>query len=235
MIPLNATVSCMPEIFPQIANRINAYPYLTKNSSYILIDTINEFWLTTKYAAPATNLPWLIELSKLDYNNYGVLAQKDGILLLQRDYRDNPKIISLDNYLIYPTSFTRYKSKLIYDNSSPMMSYLDVKEVNGITLEWSGPYKVLLPGTYRIGVWLLPTDQINNTLELIASIGTDEIKDLKKWDIKSESLHNSWNQVWLSVDIPYPGYFELKGYSLDKNDIQFGGIIVEQISIISIK
>ncbi|HJX23327.1 MAG TPA: hypothetical protein VJ574_02825, partial [Candidatus Bathyarchaeia archaeon] len=83
-IPSNASVSVMPEFFPHICNRLDAYPYFKQGVDYVLID-VYSWWYTATLPRPADSAPkWSAANVSVDY---GIMINSNGILLYKRGYK----------------------------------------------------------------------------------------------------------------------------------------------------
>lgn len=153
LLPANASVLTTSDIFPHVANRLNAYtiPPATLRSGYALVDqeilsNIDPQYILLNVGSINGNIiseADAILASKVYNGTYGLVAYSDKIMLLQQGFTSSP--------LLYNNPTVYNASNLVFDSS------VTTAEPNG-TLHlapgsesrsmWFGPYTYLPAGNY---------------------------------------------------------------------------------------
>lgn len=228
MIPDSASVSAQPDLFPHVANRREAYPYLVPGVEYVVVD-LTSWWFTSDFPAPATNPPWIEQLKGNATADYGVLASASGVLLCQRGYRGTPVIFLPVELRLPPERFIAPSADLVPDVSSPMRSYLVPQGSEPNTTLWFGPYVMLPPGAFQVRIWLRAPDPMTGSIWLRATIDSGN-RTLGSLLVTAGAISANWDSLLLTISVPYPGFFELVGVSSNTpSSIQFGGVELAQL------
>lgn len=228
LIPATASVSAQPDLFPHVANRRSAYPYLVPGVEYVIID-LKSWWFISRLPPPTTNPPWIEQLRENVTGTYGLVASADGVELFQWGYTGLPFFFIPFKATAAPDRFAAQEVALVRDQESPMGSYFTIRQTSPNASLWFGPSFLLPPGQYELRIWLKEETATNGSIRLNATIDAGQ-KTLASWEVASGDVHTSWTSMRRTVDIPYPGFFELSGYSVRlPTAIQFGGIEITQI------
>jgi uncharacterized membrane protein len=234
LIPENASVLATNTLFPHVSSRFEAwvlpfgyeepYPnYYTGISEVwkdyahrILNERDTEFVLLDLRAENVRNLKLTVSelLSKKDY---GLYAYADGILLLKRDYIDEPLVFApLESTFSYAT-LTLHDGSRIPDNSSESGQVLahTTKDFDNATF-WSSPDYAVPQGRYSVSFRVKLTGAVDNGDVITLAVTTDGI-------IASPTILNStilhaddlepgiWETVKLEFQMELPGIIELSG------------------------
>ena len=79
-IPEDSSISVMPEIFPHVCNRLEAYPYYVEGTDYVLINQ-DSWWYTVILPRPA-HLAGTWENAKIS-EEYKVILREERVFLMQ--------------------------------------------------------------------------------------------------------------------------------------------------------
>jgi len=220
LVPGAASISVEPDLFPQFADRGNAYPYVVPGVEYIFFDTTS-WWFTTQLPPPTTNPPWSEEVDNIS-GAYGVLASSDGVILLEAGYAGTPVVYAPVNENLTPGSFFLRNATLIEDNQSPLGAYLAPNHAEDARL-WYGPHADVQPGVYELSMWLRGSGQGLGPLELRATLNMGYVILMQGWFSPSQ-LGKNWTLVSWNLAIPFPGYLEVSGLSGSvAAGVDFGG------------
>jgi uncharacterized membrane protein len=232
LLPNNASVATIWDIFPHVSQRLDAYfldvYFLEQHGNYpaeyILVD-MKSPCLKMKIHGP-TPAQVLVKLMKDE--EYGLIASLDGVLLLKRGYRG-----VLQHYQPQRDVFN-YKNlipsigKITWDYTS-----LNKKVISSDSpgMAWFGPYKYFAPGTYEV-TFRIKTS--NETCIMLLDIVSDQgtklvaLRNIYGSDFK---LKESWQDFKLRFKIDEPMELEFRGMLLTSNTkITLDYIMVEQIS-----
>lgn len=229
LIPPNASVSAEPDLFPQVANRLNAYPYYHPGTQFIVVN-VQSFWFTSALPPPDPPMIWYDSLKTNLTSPYGVLATGYGVLLLERDYYGPPVVYEPYNRTVPPAAFNLGLATVESNLHAPYGCYVEPTQIKTTSNLWFGPYYMVPPGKYVITSWVRPLSSASGTIRITAQIddGRDVLNNLS---ISSSNLPATWSQVSFNVTIPYPAYLEIDGFGTGSvPSIGFGGSILQESS-----
>ena len=225
IIPPNASILVQTPLSQHLATRLNCYIYADieefeiLNVSYVLSDNIHHDF---KYYNFDRLLFYALK------NGYGILAHDDGIILLEKDYNDQP---------------------IIYEPPKMSFGYEDLYVHNGEVLKeeellvhekgmdegtfWFGPYVTLLPLNYTVSYQLkiekLTPEKVivldvldGEKLEVLSSLVLKGI-DFKKAD--------TWQNFTISFSLEeLSSKMEFRGVDVSNNvTIYFRSVTVEGV------
>jgi len=197
MVPPDASVLAQNRIFPHVCSRLDAYVWLPPGVTvdYLIVDVT--YWDFTASAPRYVVGPKSFDeqfRSLLESEQYGVLANADGILLLRRGIAGEPKL-----YKPFVRVFT-YKEltssgNLVQDSGSSSGSAIQLRPGSGSDkMSWYGPYTVLPMGTFnaifRFSGRTIETNRAMNATDLPGA---------------------TWVNVELSFPVREPRTFEFRG------------------------
>ena len=228
LIPPTASVSVEPDLFPQFADRGDAYPYIVPGVDYIFFDTTS-WWFTTALPPPTTNPPWSEEVENIT-GAYGVLASSYGVILLKAGYTGTPVIYVPIQESLTPDSFFLRSAGLVVDSRSPLGSYIVPFYTKNAEL-WYGPYASVPPGVYALSMWLRGASLGGGSIELRTTVDLGQTI-LREGVVSPQQLGTNWTQVVWNLTIPYPSYLELSGLSGPAfPGVYFGGAQLSELPI----
>jgi len=207
LVPAAASLSVEPDLFPQFADRADAYPYVVPGVDYIFYDTTS-WWFTATLPPPATNPPWNVEVDNLS-GFYGTLASSNGVILLEAGYTGSPVVYAPINESLAPVSFLLRNATLVQDDQSPLGAYLAPSDVENAR-QWYGPYMDLQPGVYELGMVLRDSGQGGVPLELRASLNLGYVILMDGWFSPSQ-LGKNWTLIQWNLTVHFPGALEVPG------------------------
>ncbi|MGA9044463.1 MAG: DUF2079 domain-containing protein [Thermoplasmata archaeon] len=209
LVPSASSISVEPDLFPQFADRADAYPYIVPGVSYIFFDTTS-FWFTTALPPPATNPPWSQEIENVS-GAYGVLASSNGVILLEAGYAGIPVVFAPIDQNLTPGSFSLPNATLVPGGQSPFGAYIAPSRAENTTL-WSGSNISVQPGSYELGLWLRDSGQGGGPVELRATLNPAKGVLMEEW-FSPSLLGTTWTLVQWNFTARIPGSLEVSGLS----------------------
>lgn len=228
LIPENASVYTINNLFPQLSNRDNAYAYLPDdvNIEYVLADQQSVWFNDWINGRMSEILPELMSSGE-----YGIVAYADGVILLKRGYVGGPLIYEKTSYIYNHENLAlRYGSK-IYDSTSKSGTVLVHQPSDPTGTFWFGPYVSLLPGNYT-ATFRLKAENINTdhllTLLVSRKLGTILLANLEVKGSEFES-EMSWQNFSLNFRISQE---VARGLIGPEKNLEFVGIALSSGSTI---
>jgi uncharacterized membrane protein len=155
LIPANAAVLTQNDI-PQVSGReyyqVDAYYTTATPYNYILMDS-SESYFTNQ----ATILPFAEPA--VANGSFGVVAEGQGALLLERGYNASPELFQPDNQ-----SFNGQTLSAL--TASDIEGTRIVGSVSSYSL-WFGPYTTLYPGNYTVEYYLQSSKAVDAPVQLL--------------------------------------------------------------------
>ncbi len=221
LVPSTTSISAEPDLFPQFADRADAYPYIVPGVSYIFFDTTS-FWFMTYLPPPATNPPWSQEIENVS-GAYGVLASSNGVILLQAGYTGTPVVFTPIDQNLAPSSFSLTHATLVPSGQTPFGAYVAPDKATNASL-WSGPEVGVQPGVYEFGMWLRAAGSGGNSVELRVTLDPGPMVLGAGW-FSPRQLGTNWTLVEWNLTVRYPGFLEVSGLSGSVfAGVDFGGV-----------
>jgi len=225
LIPSNASVLTLNNLFPHISNRFNAwvlpwsgfkgtgepFPYFYTNISAIIneyeIKTLREnnpdFVLLDLGKEPESIS--LITSELLARRKYGVYASTAGVLLLKKDYKSDPLI-----YTPFNVKFN-HADLFVHDGSAyadPTSEYHATLVHTTLDLDnvkfWTTPYIVMLPGQYNVTFRMKVAGNVQDVKIITLDAVTDkETKLLNSTVLYMSSFNksNTWQVFALNFQV----------------------------------
>ncbi|MCI4324047.1 MAG: DUF2079 domain-containing protein [Thermoplasmata archaeon] len=220
LVPPTASISTLPDLFPEFADRGDSYPYVHPGVEYLFFD-VNDYWYNAQvFPAPSVYAAWNSSISTLT-SPYGVVASDDGVYLLKEGYTGPPVIYVPENATLEPSSFSRLSAPLVADPSAPLGAYLEPQPVSNGLL-WYGPYVPVAPGNYTVGVWLRAEGVQGGSITLTTTVDAGK-KTLAEQGFDETQIGPSWEWEQWKITVPYPSELEIDGSSANTLGWQFGG------------
>jgi uncharacterized membrane protein len=233
MIPAGASVSAEPDLFPQVADRLNAYPYYQPGTQYLVVN-IQSFWFTSPMPPPDPPMVWYDELRQNVSGEYGVLASGDGGLLYERGYTGAPQFLIPDTTDIYPEDVTNLNTTFVPNSTAPFGAYLAPNQTLRDTALWTGPNFLVPPGRYTANIYLRNNGTATGGLQLTVEIDHGHLV-VSKTILGSDLPGNGWQAVTVNVTVAHPAYLSINGTALGvPPSIEFGGAAFYQEDATSI-
>jgi len=228
-IPPNASVSIMPDIYPHVCNRLEAYPYFVEGVDYVLVN-IYSWWYDVTFPRPSHIAVRWCDAKISD--EYGIVLNMRGVILYKRGYRGDVKFDGVRfNYGIYDVIDSAGKIVSI-ENGTISVDVLAYKASNQSILFFKTPFKYLPPGKYNVTVSLMVLSSTpESTVRFEVRTKPGEVKILIK-EFSGELLPaNRWENLDFSFSIdrsPMP--IEIAVYISNLAEIYFQHLSVIQIS-----
>lgn len=217
LVPSSASISAEPDLFPQFANRADAYPFIVPGVEYIFFDTSN-WWFTSPLPPPSTNPPWSEEVKNIS-GTYGVLASSNGAILLEKGFVGEPIVFTPIDRTLGPASFSFSNATLVQSSESPDGAYASPRP--GIGYRWHTPSVFVEPGVYSVSLWLREVEPGLARMNATATLAGQNIGNVS-WDVAPSGA--AWELVSWSIDVRYPAQLEVAGFDLSPFlDLEFGG------------
>ncbi|WCM35949.1 DUF2079 domain-containing protein [Sulfolobus acidocaldarius] len=229
LIPHNAVVIASSNLFPFVANDVNAYPiYGYFNTSYMITYLPN----TPQYVLLSGQSNELTMLK----GNYSIIAEGDNLILLKLNYTG--KVVYFKpfskffgpNYLLTGVNTTNNIGR--YEiSSNRQVEILKIYNTSYNKTLWNGPYYNFAMGNYVAQFYLKLGNNSNTTLKVEVFDSTLN-KVLNYSIIDSSQLGYGWSIISLPFSIKdYYSTIAFIGISLSINStIYFGGVNVTQVS-----
>lgn len=216
LIPSNASIATIHEIFPHVCQRLHAYILkwpLDYDVEYILID-VKSPTFTWAIQGPT---PDQITINLMKEKSYGVVASSDGIMLLKKDYNGTlqyytPQRDTFDYQTLIPLigeikwDYTSTSKKIIINNPEYSPGYI-----------WYGPYKYFVPGTYNATFKIKTSNENSQILLDIVTNHGDTIMAQRIINGTEFHLMNTWQEFTFSFKIDEITQLELRGKCLSTN------------------
>jgi len=235
LIPENASVYTVNNLFPQLSNRDNIYLYLPDevDIDYVLADTKSRWYnYKIRMYPPNFRSNMAENLPNLMYSeDYGIVAFKDGVILLKRGYRGEILIFEETISVYNHENLTlRYGSRT-HDPTSTSGTVLVHQPSDPLGCFWFGPYVNLLPGnytaTFRLKVENITTGHLL-TLRVTRKLGTVVLASL---EVKGSDFERkmSWQNFTLSFNISQD---VARGLTGAEENLEFIGIAASSETIL---
>lgn len=226
LIPAGASVSAEPDLFPQVADRPNAYPYFVAGTQFLVCD-VTSWWFTTALPAPMPPMQWIDELRNNVTQPYGLLAAADGVLLYQLNYSGPILYFVPYQETVAPPSFSVVNATFSVGGGAPLGSFLNPNPARPIGPLWDGPSVIVPPGTLVLSLWVHPRPSSSGSVTFTASLAHDGT--LGALTVASSSLPDAWTTVTETVTVPFAGYLNVSAMATGSPPaVQFGGLVVVQ-------
>lgn len=206
LIPANASVLTSNDLFPQVAQRINAYVFpfsatfqrledfsvtldnYLQESDYILYDPLSD-------QAATVLLP-----SRSAFSDFGLYAESDGAILLKKAHTGAPVIFVPIQKVFRSDDLLSVNSSTIKDSSSESGKVLYHFSNTSTSDFWYGPGYFLARGTYSIDFRLKLGDTAGNSSSHVISVAAVEWPASATIDMSgSPSMWFIPTIVWQSV------------------------------------
>jgi uncharacterized membrane protein len=168
LIPVNASVLTSNDLFPLVAQRINAYVFpfsatfpSNTTDSISALDTYKDFNGTLDsylrkaeyilYDGTVDRAESVIFPTREAAKDFGLYAEADGAILLKRGYVGNPVFFVYYQRIFRSNDLVVINSTIIQDPSSESGYVLYHYSPNSTSDFWYGPACFLARGTYSVG------------------------------------------------------------------------------------
>ena len=233
-IPVDASVSVMPEIYPHLCNRLEVHPYFKSGVDYVLIN-VYSWWYTATFPQPThTASRWCD--AEID-EGYGIVVNAKGVLLLKEDYKERAKYFEGVNFTYTSSSVRSATGKVVKDlaDSSGPCPKEDVllHEVTDPTpLFFEVPDIILPPGRYNVQVVLKISLISSNDILTLEIVKAPEHSRLVTKEISAEDfvLPATWQAFEVDFTIRRPTFVEMAAYVTNSTDVYFFSLNVLQVS-----
>lgn len=229
-IPVDASISIMPDVFPHVCNRIHAYPYFRNDVDYILVN-IYSWWFTATLPRPAHTAPRWSDADIGD--DYGILFNAGGVILYKRGYKGPVKFFKGINLRYGPSGVVIATGQIVQDFiNNEMVDVLIHRVSDKIPLFFKTPEMILPPGSYEVRT-LFKVSAINSNLSIIleAVKMPDNSEILIERFINNDfERANEWHSFKINFDLKKSTFIEFRVYVNNSTDVYFHSINILQVS-----
>jgi uncharacterized membrane protein len=231
LIPDNASVSAEPDLFPQLADRPNVYPYYVQGTEFVVCD-VTSWWFTTPLPPPMPPDEWVNALRQNVTVPYGMYASADGVLLLKLGYSGPPVY-----YVPYSASYGAIafhvaNATIGADPTAPFGYYVLPNLTQTTGALWTGPPVLIPPGDYIVTLWFQQNPHGIGSIRVATSVEnqTGVLEPLGNITVTSASLAPGWNAIHENITVPYPTYLDVSGWGTGQAPaIEYAGLTLSQI------
>ncbi|MCX8170694.1 MAG: DUF2079 domain-containing protein [Candidatus Bathyarchaeota archaeon] len=227
-IPPNASVSIMPDVYPHVCNRLEAYPYFVEGVDYVLIN-VYSWWYDVILPRPAhTATRWCdVEVG----DDYGIVLNMNGVILYKRGYNGEVKFSGVKfSYGIHDVTDSAGKIISIR-NGTTVINVLAHKPTNQSTLFFRTSSRYLPSGKYNVTMRLMkPPSASDMLIRVEVRTRPGEVKILVK-EFSGEHLPPyEWRDLGFSFSIKRPMPIEIAVYAYSSEEIYFHNLSIVQVS-----
>jgi uncharacterized membrane protein len=231
LIPGNASVSAEPDLFPQLADRSNVYPYYVQGTEFVVCD-VTSWWFTTALPPPMPPYEWVNELRQNVTVPYGMYASANGVLLLKLGYSGPPVYYVPYSASYGATSFHVANATIGQDPTAPFGTFVLplLNATNGAL--WTGPPVLIPPGDYIVTLWFHQNPHGIGSIGVATSVENQSgvLEPLGNTTITSASLAPGWNALHENITVPYPTYLDVSGWGTGQAPaIEYAGLTLSQV------
>jgi uncharacterized membrane protein len=227
MIPPNASIATIHDIFPHVSNRLNAYFLkwpLDYDVEYVLVDLKSPTFTWGLFGSFSDGVTYMI----MHEGQYGILAAADGVLLLKKGFSGPlqyyvPQEDTFDYGELIPKLGTG-----IRDYTSASGKVITRRPESSIGFIWYGPYKYFAPGNYSA---TFRDKTANETCGLLLDVAYQEGIILVRKDFGNQlSVTDGWKDFTLDFRLPELGRLEFRGICVSNNtQVSVDYVKVEQL------
>jgi len=233
-IPVDASVSVMPEIYPHLCNRLEVYPYFKSGVDYVLIN-VYSWWYTATFPQPTHTAPrWCY--AKID-EGYGIVVNAKGVLLLKEDYKESAKYFEGVNFTYTSSNVRSATGKVVKDladssGSSTKEDVLVHEVIDPTPLFFEVADLILPPGCYNVRVVLKISSIGSNDILTLEIMKAPEHSRLVTKEIRAEDFvfPATWQAFEVDFTIGRPTFVEMAAYVTNSTDVYFYSLNVLQVS-----
>ncbi|RLI27516.1 hypothetical protein DRO58_04195, partial [Candidatus Bathyarchaeota archaeon] len=231
LVPPNASIATIWDIFPHVCQRLHAYFIkwpMDYPVEYVLVDLKSPCFSMGIYGKKPDKI--VVDYLIKDHN-YGILASLDGVLLLQKGYNGPPKYYAPQKETFNYNQLIPASGKIVWDYTAISKKVIRSNPENSIGVVWFGPYKYFSPGSY-VATFRIKT--ANETCRLLLDVVSEEgsnlivLRTIFGSDFKQV---NSWQDFSLRFEIDKPMKLEFRGICFSNStEVSIDCITVKQLS-----
>jgi len=233
-IPVDASVSVMPEIYPHLCNRLEAYPYFKSGVDYVLMN-VYSWWFTATLPQPAHTAPRWCD-AEID-ERYGIVVNAKGVLLLKKDYEERTKYFEGVDFTLTSSDVRSATGKVVEDlvdsgGSSTKESVLLHEVTDPTPLFFEVPDMALPPGHYNACVVLKISSISPSEILTLEIVKAPELSELVTKEIRAEDfgLAGTWQAFEVDFTVRRPTFVAMAAYVTNSTDVSFYSFSVLQVS-----
>lgn len=228
LVPGNSSVSLLPNLFPQVADREDAYPYYHQGTEYLLVD-VTSFWFTSAMPPPDPPLIWQSELRENVTAPYGLVASASGGLLYRLGYTGFPSLFEPYDLLTVPAEVIPNGSTFLADPSTPYGGVVTPRASAASGVLWDGTSVMLPQGQYNLTIWLMANPSLPGPLNVSVTIDNNA-SSLYSETVRPNQLRAGWTPLEINLSVPYSGFVRVRGLAAGSpTGIALGGLDYTQV------
>jgi hypothetical protein len=237
LLPGNASILTTSDIFPHVANRLDAFTIPPSslrpgysNTDQEILENINPQYIMLNLATSDGNVIFendQILSSKVYNGTYGVVGCVGSVMLLKQGYTGDP--------LVYQNPTVFNSTNLIYDSevtTGLAGGVLALKQGANSDTMWFGPYIYLPVGNYTVTYTLRISKLVNSSVPVITidtsfgNLETIQSRLLTGADFPT----TGWQTFTLSFEVTRPVFdMQFRGvYPSNSTGIYLGSIVLRQ-------
>jgi len=229
LIPLNASVATIHDLFPHLCQRLHAYFLkwpLDYDVEYIIVDVKSPTFAWGIYGLT----PDEIVIKLLEDKEYGISVSIDGVLILKKGYTGSVQLYSPQVDVFNYNHLIPSSGKTKWDYTSTSRKIITSDPINSLGVVWFGPYEYFVPGKYSAIFRIRAT---NETCQLLLDVATKQasLSIAQRIVNGTEFIQlNDWQDFSVHFEIDKPTKLEFRGICLSNNtQVAIDYIIVEQL------
>jgi hypothetical protein len=229
LVPPNASIATIQDIFPHVCQRLDAYflKWPLDNVDYILVD------MKSPTLTMGINglMPDQITINVLKDHEYGIFASEDGVMLLERGYTGPVEHYSSQRDVFDYEQLISASGKTVWDYTSVSGKIITSDPANSVGVIWFGPYAYFVPGNYSAVFELRAANETCKLLlDIAAQGGTLSIANRVVNGTEFKQM-NEWQEFSVNFKLDLPTKLEFRGIGISSNtEVSVDYVRVEQIS-----
>lgn len=233
-IPVDASVSVMPEVYPHLCNRLEVYPYFKIGVDYVLINVYSGWYDVTLPQPAHTAQRWShVEID----DRYGVVVNANGVLLYKSGYKGPIEHFESVNFTHTYCNVQLATGEIIEDHvglgeSVAKAAVLVHRASDPTPLFFEVPQKALPPGTYKVTVVLKASSTATDEAITLQITKNPERSNIVTQEIMGTDFTQAqrWQFFTLNFTIRQPTFIEMAAYVTNSTDVYFHCMNVLQVS-----
>ncbi len=233
-IPVNASVSIMPEVYPHLSNRLEVYPYFKTGVDYVLINVYSG-WYDVTLPRPAHIAPRWCDVEIDD--GYGVLVNANGVLLYRSGYKGPVEHFESVNFTYTYRNVRLATGEIIEDHidfgeSVDKAAVLVHMASDPTPLFFEVPQKALPPGTYKVRAVLKISSTTTDKAITLQITKKPERSKIVTQEIMGTDFTQAqrWQVLMFNFTIRQPTFIEVATYVTNSTDVYFHFMNILQVS-----
>jgi len=225
----DASISVMPDIYPHVCNRLEAYPYFVDGVDYVLIN-VYSWWYDVTLPRPSHIAPRWCDINIGD--NYGIMLNMNGVILYKRGYDGPVKNFSGVSFKYSVYDLADLFGDIIRVNDGAAVADALIHKSGRLSpLLFRTPFKYLPPGNYNVTARIKVSSAASREYVIFkARTKPGEITVFAKEFSVSDLPDNEWKDLSFNFTIKKPMPIEFVAYVGNLTDVYFQFLSILQVS-----